>query len=219
MTSIPGSRARCAMSTPELLTVISVIVILAGMTMAAVQAVLRTQRMVTAASAVEQVARTARDLARRAVAINSIPAARDPDFSGKCYGLILDASGSRPYVGLTWSASAGQGGDLARDQDGAPFLRRDLPPGMRIWRIEADGGAVPISGTVGWMYRHRSGGAVARSGGAAPAAYIGAGADLGTPGVADEFDQILPGLAIGEDRERLMPIRLLPSGALIVGTR
>lgn len=215
MISTPGDSTRRGMSTPELLTVISVIVILAGMTMTAVQAVVRTQRMVAAVSSVEQVARTARDLAKRAVVINSIPDARDPDFSGKCYGLVIDASGSRPWVGLTWSTRCDGSADLALDQEGEPFLRKDLPASVRIWRIADDGTATPISGTVGWMYRHRSGGTVARSGTAAPGAYIGGGADLGSAAATGELERILPGLAIGEDPTRLVPIRLLPSGALI----
>lgn len=205
------------MSVLELLTVLSVIGILASMAMVAVQAVVRTQRSVAAVSAVEHIARTARDLAKRANVINSIPAYADPGFEGKRYGVVIGATNGVTWVGLTWAAQAAGPSDLALNHNGDIRLRQNLPTGVKLWTIAADGTVGPFVGTVGWMYRHRSGATIAEAREGAPTAYIGSVSGLGVAQVAGELVQIAPTLAIGDSVDRAVPLRVLPTGTLSIG--
>ncbi len=201
----------------ELLVVISIMALLATLAARAVIGLASGQAVATAVGRIEVVARTAHGRALRAAALNAVPADADASFASKRYGVVLardiPESSGRWAVALTWGASAATA-TVMRGADGKPLLLQPLPESVSV-QVATDAVTVaPLTGTLGWMYDHRSGLTLAAAG---TLGVIGSDDDLGPLATAPDVTRLSGRLVVTTgDVNRAMAIRLLPTGELLV---
>jgi prepilin-type N-terminal cleavage/methylation domain-containing protein len=180
MTSPRGNRS--AFTAVELVVVMSVVSLLATMTVTDVLQALRKSAVNQASNAVEEVVAEARALALRAHSSLSIQP--DPQFAAKRYGVVIvDATGPEQpaWVGVTWGRDASPS-SLLRDADGDPVARVELPGVLRLF--SDDEGTVSSDQEVGWMLDHRTAAVIPAPSQRSVTAYLGPsslGSDIVNP--------------------------------------
>lgn len=162
---------RRAFTLIELVVVLAVVGLLAGIATPSILQAMEHARINAAAVAILRANSVAMGLAR----LHQPPPAdaatwAQLDRAVASYGVAIDATGSEPYVVVTYGTNCAAADELPADTsgDGTPdgFVCRIPLRGVLVWKANAVDGLVDqaaLGGRLGWFYRYGSGEPIATS--------------------------------------------------------
>ncbi len=162
---------RSAFTLIELVVVLAVVGLMAGIATPSILQAMERSRIHTSATAILRAHAVAMGLARLRQAPTADPATwAQLQRAIASYGVAIDATGSEPYVVVTYGTTCTAAAELEADTDGdgnpdGPLLKLALRS-AEVWKANAVDGLVDqarLNGRVGWFYRYGSGDLLATS--------------------------------------------------------
>jgi type II secretory pathway pseudopilin PulG len=155
----------------ELLVVLSIMVLLGGITVPMMLPALRKGSVSDAVNTIASVTEQARSLAL-ATARPTAGATPGPE---DCFGVVIFREAERYVVALTRGPTADPGRIALDPVTGEPLSRQVLPAGVAVLVGSSEASSGPVTSSLGWLFQYRTGLCVAEPGQDAQAIQVGRG--------------------------------------------